>query len=78
MAESWTFGVFPDCVPSVNVFTGMSTQWRVGTGGPIGLDYTALPVVMRLARIHPSDRSRVFDDIRVMEDAALEQIRANK
>lgn len=49
----------------------MGTQWRVGMSGATGLDYAALPVVMRLAGIPAKDRADVFEGIRTMEDAAL-------
>jgi len=53
------------------VFEALSTQWRVGVRGATGLDYAALPVTARMLGI--TARS-VFDDIRVMEAAALKQI----
>ena len=49
----------------------MGTQWRVGMAGATGLDYAALPVVMRLVGVPAADRADVFDAIRTMEDAAL-------
>lgn len=67
-------GVFPDCWESVDVFCAMSTQWRVGPGGPIGLDYLALNTVMRLKQVPPARRSGVFNDLRVMESAALDEM----
>lgn len=63
--------LLPDCVQAANVMTAMYTQWRVGMSGPIGLDYSALPAVLRLCEIPAKDRGAVFDDIRVMEAEAL-------
>jgi hypothetical protein len=48
------------------------TQWRVGVGGRSGLDYTAIPVALRLGGVKRSEWAHAFDGIRVMEDAALE------
>lgn len=56
----------------------MSTQWRVSMGGPIGLDYGALPAVLRLVGVPPAQRSEAFDGVRTMEDAALEYMRRTK
>lgn len=67
--------IWPDNLLAVNVFLGMSTQWRAGMGGATGLDYGALPAVMRLTQVPPSERAEVFESIRVMEDAALEAMR---
>jgi len=68
-------GVFPDNISSVNVFIAMSTQWSMGPAGPIGLRYEVLPEIWRRTGIPAADRSAVFDDLRVLEDAALEAIR---
>ena len=56
----------------------MSTQWRTGMSGATGLDYNALPVVMRFGGVPLADRSTVFEEMRIMEDAALTQMHANK
>lgn len=58
--------------PAVRVFESLSTQWRVGMAGPTGLDYAALPAVMDLLGI--DDRAAVFDDLRILERAALEEL----
>lgn len=70
--------VWPDNLHTVNSFISLSTQWRVGMNGPTGLDYGAVPVVMRMAGIPRADWPEVFDGLRVMEDAALEAIRKQR
>ncbi len=60
---------------AISVFIAMSTQWRVGPGGPYGLDYQALPVTLRLCEVPRQAWPDVFDEIRVMEIAALAEIR---
>lgn len=60
---------------TANVFIAMLTQWRVGVRGATGLDYGPLPGVLRMMGVPRKDWPDVFDGIRVMEDAALEQIR---
>jgi hypothetical protein len=69
--------VWPDNLLPVSVFISMGTQWRVATGGVIGLDYTALPVVMRLVGVPPAERAEVFEAVRTMEDAALTKMHAD-
>lgn len=68
--------VWPENAPALEVFLAMQTQWeRNGmTGRYTGLRYASLPVVMRFSRIAKADRARVFDDIRIMEIAVLEQM----
>ncbi len=63
--------VWPASVPAVNVFLALSTQWRMGFNGFIGLDYGVVPAVMRLCGVPHADRREMFEDLRVMEDAAM-------
>lgn len=68
--------VFPDVWPSVGLFRDMNTQWRVGPGGVVGLDYNALDAVMKFRGIADDEISQRFDDIQIMESAAIELIRS--
>ena len=52
----------------------MDTQWRVGVGGATGLDYGALPMVLRFLGVKRAEWSAVWDSVRVMERAALEEM----
>ena len=63
--------VWPDNVLAVAVFVSMGTQWRCAGSGPYGLDYNVLPTVMRYVGVKAEDEQEVFDDLRVLEDAAL-------
>lgn len=56
---------------SVLVFEAMGTQWRSGFSGPTGLDYGAVPAVLRFSSVPRAQWAQVFDDVRVMEGAAL-------
>lgn len=60
------------------MFIQLSTQWRTGMSGATGLDYNAIPNVMRLAGVPRADWPETFELIRVMEDAALEKMRSTK
>ena len=70
--------VWPDNAMSVNVFIAMSTQWRVGMNGATGLDYNALPSVMKLVGVPKKSRASVFDDVRTLEDSAMETMKKAK
>lgn len=49
----------------------MQSQWRYAPNGVItGLDYNSFPIVAKLYKI--SDEVLAFEDLRVMERAALE------
>nr|WP_124303250.1 DUF1799 domain-containing protein [Pseudomonas chlororaphis] len=66
-----TIEVWPDNWLAFLVMESMGTQWRVGTGGAIGLDYGVLPSVMRLTGVPAKERAVIFQDVRVMEAEAL-------
>ncbi|MGC1332240.1 DUF1799 domain-containing protein [Pseudomonas sp.] len=63
--------VLADVWGSFTVFDAMSTQWRTGACGATGLDYGALPAVMRLMAVPAADRRSIFHDLRLMEAEAL-------
>ncbi|MDE4918155.1 MULTISPECIES: DUF1799 domain-containing protein [Cupriavidus] len=63
--------LWPETVMAFDVFCRMVTQWRMGMAGPIGLDYSVLPFVMRMACVPRKQRKGVFEQVRIMEDAAL-------
>jgi hypothetical protein len=56
----------------------MLSQWRTGMAGATGLDYGVIPTVLRLVGIPRAEWPGCFEDLRVMEDAALHQMRANQ
>ena len=65
---------WPENEPAIRLFSDLLTQWRVGMGGPTGLDYTAAyPLIDRMAA-DAEEWDALFYDLRVMESAALEAI----
>jgi hypothetical protein len=56
------------------VFIAMETQWRVGVNGPTGLDYSALGEIWRRTKTSPTERDSIFEDLRVLERAALAEM----
>lgn len=63
--------VWPENLPAVNTFIAMSSQWRMGPAGPIGLDYAALPAVLRLTQVPRASWPDTFEGLRVMESEAM-------
>nr|WP_240194926.1 DUF1799 domain-containing protein [Desulfobulbus rhabdoformis] len=70
--------VWPDNALVVQVFVSMMTQWRVGPGGVVGLDYGVLPIIEERRGVPREERSFVFDGLRVMEASALEELRKSE
>ncbi len=67
-------GIWPENAITVEVFAHLGTQWRVGTRGPVGLDYAAIPVVLMLLGVPPHKHADVLAGIRIMERAALAEM----
>lgn len=63
---------------AVYVFVGMDTQWRESFAGRTGLDYSALPVVMKMVRVDEGREVDVFSSVRTMEQEALMTIAENR
>lgn len=63
--------IWPENLAAVNVFIALSTQWRVGMSGATGLDYNAIPPVLRLVGIPRKEWADTFECVRVMEAEAM-------
>jgi hypothetical protein len=72
---SQTVEVWPENWQTVDLFIAIATQWRIGMGGPKGLDYNVLFRMIDNLGLPSNDWKVAFDDIRVMESAALESMR---
>jgi hypothetical protein len=59
----------------VNLFASIGTQWRVGPVGPYGLDYNVLYRRMDRMGLTPEEYGELEEEIRAMEEAALEEMR---
>ena len=55
-------------------FIQLGTQWRTGMNGPTGLDYLALFGLLDRRGITGDEFDSVFEDIRTLESAALEEM----
>lgn len=63
--------VWPDAWPAFRLFDALGTQWRLGPGGPSGLDYTAIPAAASMLGIKRRELAEIFPDLRIMEHEAL-------
>jgi len=63
--------VWPDVWPAFCLFEALGTQWRLGPGGPSGLDYTAIPSTAKMIGVKRRVLVEAFPDLRVMENEAL-------
>lgn len=73
------YEVWPENWEAVLAFIACGTQWRRLAVAPYrlaGLDYAALEAVLRLRRV--KDRRDVFERVRVLEQAVLQQQNAKR
>ncbi len=56
------------------LFIDCETQWRIGMGGIIGLDYTAVKTLLEIRQIPPDQWAEFLENIQIMEAAALNVI----
>ena len=57
------------------MFVKVQTQWRVGMGGIIGLDYTS---VLEMIKLYSKDKIAMLENIQIIEAAALQAINKDK
>jgi hypothetical protein len=70
--------LWPENVPSWNLFQSVMTQWVVSMDGAVGLHYPSVESVMRMWRIKPRDQRRKLREIQVMERATLKAWREQR
>lgn len=63
--------LWPECALPIEIFSKVSTQWRVGAGGPIGLDYNVVYRELDEEEVTGEERRDAMAAIRILEAAAL-------
>lgn len=64
------FAVLPEAWPAVEMFLRVQTQWRVSSGGLVGLDYGAVKWCFELWDV--TNGRELLDDLRVIEGKVIE------
>jgi len=67
------FQVWEENWQVLEIFLKVQTQWRVGMGGLIGLDYSAVAWVLKLVASEDQHLT-LLDDLQIMERAVLSLI----
>lgn len=70
-----TAEIWPENWPAFSLFLQLGTQWRVGVAGRTGLDYLPLFALMDRQGLTGDAWQETFDDIRALEEAALDAMR---
>lgn len=64
--------LWPECLPALESFLSLQTQWVVGMAGPVGLSYPSVEALLRLqCRSLPERRER-FAEIQCLERGWLQ------
>ena len=71
-ADDEPIELWPENERAINLFTSLSTQWRIGMSGATGLDYSPFFTRMDRMRLSDDDYEILFDDIRIIESEALQ------
>lgn len=69
--ESDVVLVWPENRQAVHAFSALRHQWTHGMAGPTGIPHAALPELWRRLKVPAARRDDVFQDLLVMQDAAL-------
>lgn len=72
------FLIYEDNWDAFLVFDSMSTQWRMGSVGPTGLDYNVIPMMMESLSIDKSEMVEIVPCLRIMENEALKIMSENR
>lgn len=64
----------PELADAFALFVRNQTQWRVGAGGPVGLDYLAMYADLQLHGVPRKRQRQVMEMLRMIERAALEYL----
>ena len=68
--------LWPCNVQAWNCWCALQTQWRVGMGGIVGMDYTAVLAYLRaVQQLRGAELREVFEGLQAAERAMLEVIR---
>ena len=71
--------IWPENVRAFELFHGLRKQWNLAPmGGPIGLNFLVAYSRMDRMGLTPEEYNQLDEDLQVMEDAALEAMRAKE
>lgn len=66
--------LWPENWPSIELFNQLSTQWRTGPGGAVGLDYNVFFHELDRRALSPHEYDEMMAAIRLIERTALEMM----
>jgi hypothetical protein len=70
--ENESVEIWPENERAADLFSKLSTQWRIGLSGPTGLDYTPMFRMMDRMQLSDENYDALFSDMRFIERIALD------
>lgn len=68
--------LWPDNWPPISLFRRFATQWRAGSSGVYGLDYTVFLHELDRRGLDQDAYDEMVDALHVIEQAALDELRS--
>lgn len=72
--KDWRCILWADNWPAMRLFNQVSTQWRTGLNGPVGLDYNVVYHDLDRLNLDPDSYDDLMGCIRVIEGVALKEM----
>lgn len=66
--------LWPENWPVIDLYYRNRSQWRVGFGGLVGLDYTVFFHELDRKGLAPDDYDEMMDALRIVEETALDEL----
>ena len=66
--------VWPENWAAIEFFSQLGTQWIVSAGGRTGMNYLTVYAMLDRSGLSKEEAAQMFNDLRVMEYAALEEM----
>lgn len=77
-AKDWFFDLWEENWPVIDLYIQIQTQWRVGMGGPYGLDYNVVFHELDRRDLDRDEYDELMASVRVIEETALKHFSAQK
>jgi len=76
--KDWFFDLWEENWPAIQLYIHLQTQWRVGMGGPYGLDYNVVFHELDRRGLDREAYDEMMAAMRVIEEAALKALNKPK
>lgn len=65
------FDIWPENHAAFNLFCSLQSQWHVGPGGAIGLNYQSLQLLLHTQGVPPAEHAHIIAGVQILEFETL-------